>query len=179
MIKWERRAYSKETFITVWNTSKSVRQVAKRLGCAPTGGTYISLCAAAKDLGLSKSHMLGRAWSKGLPGITKLTLQEVLAKLTKHSHMQSYKLKNHLFEVGLKEKRCERCNNTEWLGEPIPTTLHHINGDKTDNRFENLMILCCNCHGLTENYTGKNKGTKDQAYYLVGKRNKPKVKKLF
>ena len=33
--------------------------------------------------------------------------------------------------------------------------LHHINGNGRDNRLENLMILCPNCHAQTENFAGK------------------------
>lgn len=34
-----------------------------------------------------------------------------------------------------------------------PVEIHHINGDPSDNRPENLAVLCRNCHGLV---TGKN-----------------------
>ena len=57
----------------------------------------------------------------------------------------------------MKEKKCECCGNTEWLGKPIPLELHHINGINSDNRIENLEILCPNCHSFTENYRGLNK----------------------
>ena len=30
--------------------------------------------------------------------------------------------------------------------------LDHINGDNTDNRIENLKILCPNCHSQTPTY---------------------------
>lgn len=76
--------------------------------------------------------------------------------LVENSTYQSFKLKNKLLKEGLKECKCEKCNNTEWLGKPIPLELHHINGDRTDNRIENLQILCPNCHAQTDNYRGKN-----------------------
>ncbi len=36
--------------------------------------------------------------------------------------------------------------------------LHHANGDGTDNRLENLMMLCPNCHAQTENFAGRGMG---------------------
>lgn len=39
----------------------------------------------------------------------------------------------------------------------IPLQVHHISGDRYDNRIENLQLLCPNCHALTDNYMGKNR----------------------
>lgn len=78
--------------------------------------------------------------------------------LVENSNYQSYKLGKRLLREKLKEYKCELCGNIEWLGKPIPLELHHINGINTDNRLENLQLLCPNCHALTDNYRGKNVG---------------------
>ena len=56
----------------------------------------------------------------------------------------------------MKENKCEVCGITEWQGAPIICELHHINGDTTDNRIENLQILCPNCHSQTDNFRRRN-----------------------
>jgi transposase-like protein len=67
-------------------------------------------------------------------------------------------LKGRLLAAGLKRNRCERCGIEDWLGEPLAMALHHVNGEGTDNRLENLMMLCPNCHAQTPNFAGRNRG---------------------
>lgn len=66
-------------------------------------------------------------------------------------------LKGRLLAAGLKRNRCERCGIEDWLGEPLAMALHHVNGEGTDNRLENLMMLCPNCHAQTPNFSGRNR----------------------
>lgn len=65
-------------------------------------------------------------------------------------------LKLRLLEAGLKENRCEWCGLKEWRDQPLSMALHHINGDGRDNRLENIVFLCPNCHAQTPNYGGRN-----------------------
>lgn len=66
-------------------------------------------------------------------------------------------LKRRLLSAGLREARCELCGLDEWRGAALSVALHHLNGDRLDNRIENLQLLCPNCHSQTENFAGRNR----------------------
>ena len=72
-------------------------------------------------------------------------------------------LRRRLLREGVKDDRCEGCGITEWLQGPIAMQLHHVNGNPLDDRLDNLQLLCPNCHSQTDNWAGRNKGSRSCA----------------
>jgi HNH endonuclease len=66
-------------------------------------------------------------------------------------------IKFRLISAGLKEPACEICGLESWQGKNLSLELHHRNGERHDNRLENLALLCPNCHSQTHTWGGKNK----------------------
>lgn len=96
----------------------------------------------------------GNQSGKGLPKQRqKWSLQEYLEKSV---DIQSNKVRTKLLEEGYKEHKCENCGLTEWLGQPIPLELHHIDGNRSNDILDNYALLCPNCHSFTDSYRGKN-----------------------
>lgn len=58
--------------------------------------------------------------------------------------------------------KCELCGwgETNKYTNNIPLEVHHKDGDCTNNKEENLQLLCPNCHSLTENFGSRNKHSK-------------------
>jgi DNA-binding CsgD family transcriptional regulator len=83
----------------------------------------------------------------------EMSLEELLVA---GRHRGRGHLKRRLIRAGLKENRCEECGVDSWRGQPLNIALHHVNGDGHDNRLENLLFLCPNCHSQTPNYGGRN-----------------------
>ncbi len=80
-------------------------------------------------------------------------LEEVFAANTPRGRGH---LKQRLLQAGLKDGSCEHCGLAEWRGEALSLALHHVNGDRLDNRVENLELLCPNCHSQTDTFSGRN-----------------------
>lgn len=53
--------------------------------------------------------------------------------------------------------KCECCGNTEWLGNLIPLEIHHKDGNRLNDKEDNLEVLCPNCHALTPNHSKNTK----------------------
>ena len=75
-------------------------------------------------------------------------------------------IRRYLFEKY--DCKCEVCGwgETNKFTGNIPLEVHHKDGDYTNNKEENLQLLCPNCHSLTETFKSHNKsGRKGRKKY--------------
>src|SRR5919202_5615703 len=131
-VNWRKRKYTQEEFVQAWLNSKTLGEVAKRLGCNHSGGGYVVLRAAAQQLNLPTDHMIEYGLNTG-PGynhIKFIPLSEILVENSSYTNIT--RLKIRLLREGLLEAKCygEGCGLTEWKGKPISLQLDHANGSK-------------------------------------------------
>jgi hypothetical protein len=69
------------------------------------------------------------------------------------------KLKNIMIKYGFAENKCSECGIPNiYNGIPLTIQLHHIDGNRYNNKLDNLKMLCPNCHSQTHTFCGGNKG---------------------
>lgn len=159
-----KRSWTASQLTEAVKCSFSYSQVLAKLGLREAGGNYEQIKKYIREYNFNIGHFKGRGWNLGLRGIGKpiIPIEKILVK---NSDYQSFKLKKRLFAVGLKSEYCEQCSWAERTDKGyLPLELDHINGNRHDNRLENLRILCPNCHSLTENHRGRTgKGKSNRA----------------
>lgn len=62
------------------------------------------------------------------------------------------------FLIEIKGHQCEVCKLTEWMGQPIPLVLDHVDGNAMNYSVDNVRLVCGNCNMQSETFAGKNRG---------------------
>lgn len=132
------RDYSNEDIIKYSKQVTSIAQLLCKLNLKPAGGNYLNIKKILQKLNINTSHWKGQGWSK----------DQQLKDWS--SYAKSKYFRKHL----LKERdfKCESCNRKTWNKKQIPLEIHHVDGDRTNNKLDNLKVLCCNCHATTKTW---------------------------
>jgi len=132
------REYKDEDVIESAKKVKSIAGLLRELNLKTAGGNYANIKRKLQFLKIDTTHWTGQAWNKN----------QQLKNWSDYTKAKS--LKKHLIRE--KGHQCESCKNSEWMKEKIPIEIHHKDGDRTNNSIDNLELLCCNCHGLTNSW---------------------------
>lgn len=151
----KRIKYTKELLEENIKNCYSFCELLRKIGLVPKGGNIRTIRQKLDEFNVDYSHFTGKNWNVNPEN--PVYKEKYEPSLCEHSSLRSAYVKELVYRLGLKENKCEKCGLTEWQGEPLVCELHHINGDSTDNRIENLIILCPNCHSQTDNFRSKNR----------------------
>jgi hypothetical protein len=91
--------------------------------------------------------------NKGAKGYKTDNKRKSALDYIKKPFLKTSLLRKKLIEDGLKEERCEICGLDMWLDQKITLELHHVDGNRYNNKLDNLQILCPNCHSMTPNHS--------------------------
>jgi hypothetical protein len=131
------------------NYSEALRHIRLRT----SGGNHRTLQKYVRLWGISVEHFDPDVARAAALRRTATPLAEILVE---GSTFHRGHLKQRLYESGLKERRCELCGQGEiWRGAEMGLILDHVNGVATDNRIENLRIVCPNCNATLDTHCGR------------------------
>ena len=134
--------------------ARSIAEALRFLGLVPAGGNHGTLKKLIARYGLSTEHF-NPYWSQHERRAARAAIPLELV-LVEHSTYPRNHLKRRLYDEGLKTRVCEVCGQgEEWRGRSMALILDHINGVPTDNRFENLQIVCPNCAATLDTHCGR------------------------
>lgn len=138
----------KENLEQLVKTSNSFSEILRKQEKAISGASVKLLKSKLQQYNIECNFNTSSIQTKN-----KKTLNELLVE---NSSYQSTKLKERLIKEGIKKDICEICGcSNEWNGKVLILQLDHINGNHSDNRLENLRIVCPNCHSQTETFGNK------------------------
>lgn len=145
--------YSEDQVREAVASSRSLSEALRQLGLRPAGGNHATLRRFIADLSISTAHF-DRNWGRrsGV-GVPATPLEEILVEGSTYHRGH---LKDRLLATGLKRPECELCGQGEmWRGLRMALILDHINGVPTDQRLENLRIVCPNCAATLDTHCGR------------------------
>lgn len=134
----------KEEIEKIVSTSFSWAEVCRQLGRKERTGNQSHIKNVCVKLNIDYSHFTGQGWNKGKVFAKK----DIELYLSNKIKINSHKLKNKLYDCGLKNKECEICSIKEWRGEEVVLELDHKDSNHLNNNLDNIQILCPNCHAL-------------------------------
>jgi len=96
-----------------------------------------------------REHQYKKTVTEWLSGVSIMNIGAI--KIS--NHIRRYMLEIH-------NSKCEKCGwgMVNQYTNKVSLEIDHIDGDSQNNKFENLQLLCPNCHSLTQ--TWKNTGAR-------------------
>ncbi|MFJ8844489.1 HNH endonuclease [Streptomyces cyaneofuscatus] len=134
--------------------SGSLAGVLSSLGLGNNGTARARVKRDIETYGLSLAHFTGQGHRRGTRSPNRKSAAEILKRLdTGASRTKTTQLRRALDDIGVPHA-CARCGTGDtWRGKRLVLEIDHINGDRLDNRRENLRYLCPSCHSQTQTFS--------------------------
>jgi HNH endonuclease len=150
---WDGPRYTEQDVRDAVASSRSLSDALRALGLRAAGSNFRTLKRLIERYDIATEHMDPNWVLRGNRPNRKIPLQQLMVEGSSYGRD---KLKRRLYEEGIKQRRCELCGQGElWNGSRMSLILDHINGVATDNRLDNLRIVCPNCNATLDTHCGR------------------------
>ncbi|MFJ4475282.1 HNH endonuclease [Streptomyces xanthochromogenes] len=137
-------------------SSRSVAGVLEKLGITNNGAGRARLKRSLDAHGICTDHFAGQGHRRGVPSTERKSAGEILVRLAPGSaRTKTAQLRRALDDLGVAHV-CDACGTSDtWQGKRLVLEIDHVNGDRLDNRRENLRYLCPSCHSQTGTFSNR------------------------
>ncbi|WP_243879300.1 HNH endonuclease signature motif containing protein [Streptomyces sp. KS 21] len=155
------RVFPREEITRAVAESKSLAGVLRSLGHHQlSGAARAKARRSIEEYGISTEHFTGQGHTAGRPSPSRRSAEGILQRLEVGSNRETTAvLRRALDDLGVPHI-CDECGiGDAWRGKRLVLEIDHINGDRLDNRRENLRYLCPSCHSQTGTFAKRSRRT--------------------
>ncbi|MER5749664.1 HNH endonuclease [Streptomyces sp. NPDC002088] len=136
----------------------SIAGVLAALGRSNSGTGRALVKRSIEAHGLSTAHFTGQGHYRGTRSPNRKPAAEILVRLAPGCpRIKTVMLRRALDDLGVTHV-CDACGiGDTWQGRRLVLEIDHVNGDRLDNRLENLRYLCPSCHSQTSTFSKRSR----------------------
>ena len=166
----KRYNWNKNEIEAAVKVSHTYKETLRRLNIPTAGSNWKTLKRKINEYNIDISHFdpnyIKTHCGKHVNQLITNIPDNVLFSLDSSIKIASIK-KEYIRRYFNNNPKCEICGITSWQNKPIVFQIHHIDGDNTNNRLNNLQLLCPNYHSQTDNFCSKNKKKIKKKYFCL------------
>jgi hypothetical protein len=149
---------TREQLVEAVAASRSLAGVLRLLGLPEDGARRAYLKRSLAEHGIPYEHFTGQGHRRGRRSPQRKSAAEILCRLEPGApRARTTMLRRALTESGVPGV-CAECGIGEtWRGRRLVLEVDHVNGDRLDNRLENLRFLCPSCHSQTPTFGNRSR----------------------
>ncbi|MGW7197153.1 HNH endonuclease signature motif containing protein [Streptomyces chryseus] len=139
--------------------SRSLAGVLRLIGRPNSGAARTCVRRSIELYGLSTAHFTGQGHFRGTPSPYRKSAADILQRLESgSSRTKTAFLRRALDDIGVPHVCAECGTGDTWQNKRLVLEIDHVNGDRLDNRRENLRYLCPSCHSQTATFSNRSPG---------------------
>ncbi|MEU5644186.1 HNH endonuclease [Streptomyces milbemycinicus] len=105
---------------------------------------------------ISTDHFVGQGHQRGRPALNRKPAAAILQKCDPGAARTKTPLLRRALDENAVPRACNECGTGDtWQGRRLVLEIDHINGDRWDNRLQNLRYLCPSCHSQTKTFSSR------------------------